>query len=441
MNSLDLAIRRYQQIVPTAITRPHDLPTEALRVWVNEQLRKCLEDYVGRPCFRYEATWPLWALRSGADTPERALIDLTATRVEACAKALKKLVQKKLVLRKLNELYPARIPTPAGAVTLLGSRTVPKPSKSLPRGDAGFEGSRIAAMADGCPELVDEHDYFWPEQVYEELDDGTRLQRGEFIVSLNDDLLVPGNFIVRCLLKRIRIRLSILRSFRDMVLRALRGTATYAQERVALRAAWSDLTSIEKQVETLFGGGQQTRLRDACVGMTQLYAATHPSPELRWLGITDYSIDDHVTMLRQEISGQQSPQFFERIAQVLHDLRRLPAVADPAQSEVEEAVAGGGLVLIGSNHLAFWQTALFSEPLTKGDWKMLHALAEKARLESQITITDIFGHAVVTESAMSSAWGRLKRKLPPSFSKLVKPGNKPATYRLELDARRISNFS
>jgi hypothetical protein len=436
MDSLEIALRRYRQIVPQAISRAENVPISALKVWLKEQFRRCLEDYTGMPSFRDEASWPIRALKPDGDTPERELIDKTAVAITRSAKVLRTLARKKLVDGRLKVLYPVAPRTGDQAITLTAKSAVGPQTVAVPQDDAAFASSKVTALADGNVQLVNVSDYFWPTQVYDQLADGARLQRAAFIVSLNPDLVVPGNFIVRCLLKRTRMHIEALRSFRHMVLSAIKDATKYAHDRSELTTGWVDLMSLKAQVESVFGGGEQTRLRDACVSLTQLYAALHPSPDLGWLGIGDTKNISGIPLLQREIDGLESPRFFERVAEALTDLRRLPAASDPAQSAIEQAIAAGGLVLIGARHQAFWETRPIPQ-LPASEWSLLQALAENARLGRSAEIRDVFGDKVVTESAMSSIWSRLSKHLPKSLRSLVEPGAIRATYRLKVDAHRI----
>src|SRR5687767_3380316 len=102
MNRLDIAIRRYEQIVQKSALDALDGPDFELFVWVDTELRGVLDEYVAMPSFHTEAVWPLWALKSDADTVERKLVDRISAAIRDCAKALLQLAQKPLVNRKLE---------------------------------------------------------------------------------------------------------------------------------------------------------------------------------------------------------------------------------------------------------------------------------------------------------------------------------------------------
>ena len=106
---------------------------------------------------------------------------------------------------------------------------------------------------------------------------------------------------------------------------------------------------------------------------------------------------------------------------------------------MDEAVSSGGLVIVEERQQAYWEGRPIGD-LTSTSWRFLKALAQKARFQAAVDAHDVFADAV-TDSAMSTAWGRLKKTLPTSLSRLVEPGRAKGAYRLKLDAHRIHFIS
>ena len=76
------------------------------------------------------------------------------------------------------------------------------------------------------------------------------VQLADFIVSVNPELLPVGNFVVRCLLKRITMRSTVLEEFRRKCLAALaQVNPTYKQDHDALETAWAQLTQSTHELE------------------------------------------------------------------------------------------------------------------------------------------------------------------------------------------------
>ena len=70
MDRIELALRRYQQIVPQPVD-PIRVPLRDLKVWLTEDVNAVLDDYTRRPAFRKNASWPVRALRN-VTVPELA---------------------------------------------------------------------------------------------------------------------------------------------------------------------------------------------------------------------------------------------------------------------------------------------------------------------------------------------------------------------------------
>ncbi|MDP6718295.1 MAG: hypothetical protein QGF59_06565, partial [Pirellulaceae bacterium] len=205
-------------------------------------------------------------------------------------------------------------------------------------------------------------------------------------------------------------------------------------------SSWSELLRLHAELERSFRTGQESRLRDACVVSTQIYAAFSPGPDVTWLGLDAAIVDNALPALRARVTGLGNDQMFERIAAALGSLRQLYGDEGPDRSAIEEAIAGGGLVIDETRHEAYWETHRLAEQPTKTAWKLLVALAHKAPFGSDVKVRDVWGDEAVTNSAMSSVWARLKKLLPPTLWPLVRPGDAPRTYRLNLNADRIHIF-
>src|SRR4051794_7639218 len=106
MERVQLALRRYQQILPQPPTAWEDFPVRRVLVWLRDDVCAVLEDYCNRPAFREQATWPLRALVPGAVGPERRLVDAVDAGLVEEAHALLALAQPKRVRRELAALNP-----------------------------------------------------------------------------------------------------------------------------------------------------------------------------------------------------------------------------------------------------------------------------------------------------------------------------------------------
>jgi hypothetical protein len=172
--------------------------------------------------------------------------------------------------------------------------------------------------------------------------------------------------------------------------------------------------------------------------LTQVYADFHPSPDLTWLGLRDWIISSGKGLLRDRVLNQRIPATVERIAVALQDLQYLYPAASPEKSAVDEAVASGGLVLTESPRAVYWDTKPIPADWERFDqpWKLLWALASKAHLRAAVEVRDVYGVEPVTDSALSTLVGRLKKFLPPGLWKFIEP-TRQRSYRLCLDRARV----
>ena len=441
MNRLELALRRYQQILPQPVDHIR-LPLRDLNVWLTEDVNAVLDENTRRPTFRKHASWPIRALSTGAQSTERGLVDRIDAELVHCGRALLKLAGHRLIERAIVENVPKK-QVIVGETVQIDDAGIQRLSVEYGQSfELEIEQSQIRAIAKrDWTDLVNVNDYFEPQQQWTQDSDGRSIQHAEGIVSLNPELLPVGNFIVRRLLARVETWFGILKSFRQRCLVALEQVRPdYRKDRTDVESSWSEVLRLHAELERSFRTGPECRLRDACVVSTQIYAAFSPGPDVTWLGLDAAIVDNALPALRARVTGLGNTQMFERIAAAIGSLRQLYGDEGPDRSAIEEAIAGGGLVIDETQHEAYWETQRLAEQPVTTAWKLLVALARKAPFGSDVEMRDVWGDDAITNSAMSTVWSRLKRLLPPTLWPLVRPGNAPRTYRLQLDADRIQIF-
>ncbi len=287
MDRLEIALRRYRQIVPTAVGRRDQLPLREVKVWLSEYVLPALENVSARPKFRDYASWPIRNLRRGVTSVERGLVDQSDVGLQACAKALAKLVDRKGIRRKLDELNPPKIRVVREVAEFSARGMARKPLETSKIDELDVEVVQLHCIARrDWNDLVNVQDYFEPQQEWICDKDGNKVQRGEWLPSFNPELLPIGNFVVRCLLKRIKIRMELLGSMIRKCDAALANvSSTHAKIRKDVEASWGQIQKLYKKLQDSLRSGHEARIRDACIAATQVYAAVHLSPKLDWLGI------------------------------------------------------------------------------------------------------------------------------------------------------------
>ena len=442
VDRLELALRRYQQILPQPKKHAR-MPLRDLNVWLTEDVNAVLEDYTSRPAFREHASWSIRELSNGSPSSGRVLVDRIDTEFVNCGRALLKLASNQLVERHIVKNV-SKEPVVVGETVQIddaGTRRI-----SVEFGEScelEVERSQIRAIAErNGTDLVNVNDYFEPQQEWTQDCDGQRLQLAAGIVSINPELLPVGDFVVRRLIARVKMRVDVLSSLRQRCLSALQQVRPpYRKDRTKVEEAWSQLSETSTALVRMLRTGVDCRLRDACVVATQIYAACHPHPNVTWLGLDPCVVDRALPMLRSRFTGLHNDHYFDRIAAALGSLRLLYDDESPNRSAIEEAIASGGLVIVQVRREVFWQAQKLKEQPTGSAWKLLLALASKAPSRAVVEVRDVWGDEAVSDSAMSTAWGRLKKCLPPSLWRLVRPGEERRTYSLHLDALRTHLFS
>ena len=325
-------------------------------------------------------------------------------------------------------------------VSAAGHKLLTAPSHPNP--ELEQEIARVQAIAErDWSNLVVLDDYFEPQQEWVETTLGEYVQRADWIVAMNPELLPIGNYVVRCLLKRIKMRHDLLGVVHAKCQAALMNLpGRYVKQRAAAVASWNELDHSVAEIRRTFRTGPETRKCDACVVATQVYAAFHPAPDLAWLGLDNAVVEDGRAMLRARVTGWRGPEMLDRIATALAELQRLVRDMGTERPAIEAAVASGGLVVVDSSREVYWEQARIEQTLTKKQWNFLVALVSNARHGAFIAERDVFDDQVVSSAAMANAFGRLKDHLPASLWTLVVPGPERATYRLELEPSRIHFF-
>jgi len=263
---------------------------------------------------------------------------------------------------------------------------------------------------------------------------------GELVVSLNPELHATGDFVTRCLVRRVEVLAEILANARQAIHFHIRSLGCPVPECISTLAADAErLDVIIRDLYTICWPNESAGIRDSCVILTQAYLAFHPAPDVEWLGLEAHVVKHGRQTLRDRMT--RNPETRERLAAALGDLQRLYVNEPPGRAAREEAIARGGLVLTQSPRVAYWNRIPipFHQKENRRRWDMLLALAQKARRGTAVTELDVFEDKV-SDSAMATLWSRLKNRLPPDLRKHVEPGDAARSYRLELESSQIDIF-
>ncbi|QDV52162.1 hypothetical protein [Gimesia fumaroli] len=442
MDSLQLAERRLDSNLPRADKPSYEYPRAKLQACIRNDVCPALEEYSQRLRFQEYANWPFITLMSGADTPERRLIESLEQGILRCAKSLSQLTEKKLVRKKLEEQNPPRLTVMEGTIEITAEDTTYLDKKNGNFNELEMILSQVDHLAQNTDlSLVNSSDYFDPVQEFSEDADGKRVQHGGLIIAFNHELDPVGNFIVRCFLERARQWYEIVSKLRAITIKATRATGRpYRQLVDQLENEWKKLETDWLECKHLLKSGKQNRLINSAVILTQVYAAFGLKPQLDWLLLPETDLNYGIESIKSRLNALLDQETTDRIAHALGDMKDLYENDEQHNDDIEEAIVTGGLVLIKKSREAYWENRKISGPIKGRKWEFLHLLAKKAKRRNCVTENDLFPLGSGSLSAMATSWSRLNERLPESLWKLVEKGAEPRTYILRLDPTQIHIF-
>jgi hypothetical protein len=162
MENLDIAIRRYQQLVPEPSSHLwHPGILRKLRVWLTDDVGPIAESLSRRPAFRERATWSLRVFKPGADTPERRAVDAMAGSLVRCAQIQLRLLGKKRLQKELARQNSPAVAAIEGGIEITGDESRATVLRHEPFDHLALEISQLESLAGGGPpKIADVKDYF-----------------------------------------------------------------------------------------------------------------------------------------------------------------------------------------------------------------------------------------------------------------------------------------
>ena len=443
MDQITPAIRLFRQIALEPNELVNAVALRKLRVWLSHDVGRVVDELSRRPTFREHAGWVIHSLRNGSNSEERRVVDRLESALQDAAKGYAKLLNNPRITAQLHACFPPRSHN-VGETVEIRSDSAPRVLKRRVGliDESEMEMSQLRHFSNqGSNEyaLVRIDDYFEPQQGYVQDQNGTHIQAASHIVSLNPELHPVGNFVLQSANRRLDESLRLLTTIRRKVATAIRELRREYAGQKLVEAAWDRLQSELHVYRATFQSGQKNDLRNACIVLTQIYAAFHPAPDLDWLGLPDRLIQNGKVVLQHRIQGFRGGELFERVNGALIRLQRLYEDGAPLLSAFEEGVASGDLVLISDERTLYWEGSpvLFAAHTHHKSWELLLPLVKKARTGGFVTERDVFGERITGRSGMAMRMQRLKELLPGSLRKLILPGPDPRTYRLQIERHRI----
>ncbi len=441
MDGIDLVLHRHRELTAEP-PRGSEHPDRELAVWLADHVGGLAAEYARRPRFREYATWSLGNLLPGCDTPAAAAVAAFEAAAVRHARLLREGLQTPWGRSALAAVPPAEMVF--GPVRICGDGT------QAPLGpecrQVFDEGGRIAGQVAAVAEpfwsgLASGDDYFWPSADWPlHHPPPDRRTNGSFLVPFNPELHVLGDFVTRCLLHRVGLVMERLTEGRRTLLATAGGRPPAAFG--GLVADMGPLDAAVRAIEAVCREPGEAPLRDACVTLTQVYVACHPAADVGWLGLPPQGQAlAGGWCVRRALQTGRTSHAVARVAAAVHALRGLYAGGPPGQTAVEEAVAGGGLVVVAGRQEVFWdgQRVAIDWGRYQQPWRLLVALARAAPRGRAVGPVDLYDR-VVSGSTMPNLFSRLGKLLPPRLRREITPGDEPGTYRLRPAAGRVHLF-
>lgn len=433
--------RRYNDVCSHG-TEPFTPSTERrLRVWLEDDVIPSLTELTTLPRFRDLATFSIRVLAPGADSEQRRAVEDVDRGLMSAANALLAVVDHPSILERFPRSTSSSTPVKQGSVEISSDHgTVISPASLRENPELEIAALRRVARHDKG-NLVQLDDYFSTRQEIVVLEDGTRLQRGELINSLNHRLLAIGDLVGRTLRRRMDLRLQAIYTVRTRINQLLTDLALAELEVVmSFRRADEELQTSVRRLQALVFADSEARLRDSCVTLTQVYAALHPAPELEWLGIREELLAEARGLFPSVLRGHRGSVVHDRIARAVADMDILYRGIDPCSTRLELAIQSGGLVIDMQGRTAWWDRTQIELGNSVKNFKFLSALARKTRWRQDLIEDDVYDDDQAdspSPSALPNLWSRVGRVLPGSLSQLIGRGRQPRSYRLNLEPHRI----
>lgn len=445
MDPLEHAIRRYREIAPDpkGVSRYRSEALRNLRVWLERDVCQAVGPYLRRIKFQKEAAWSLHYLTQGTTSPERQAVQEVDAAMVASAKILLQAINRPTIQKQLRLLNPPRETIVRETVTIGDATPRLRERETAVIDHLTHEIARIQQIADRFwKDLVYPGDFFVPRGGWH-----GSLQHnhsGKFLASLFPEFQPIGDMISVCMMQRIDQFQSELRAFQVKCIQALRQKKQTMTSRLqkcvhALERVDAGIHHLKALVVI-----NPYSTRSACMGLTQLYLMLNPNADVTWLGLDHRTLAEGPPSLFSHLTNQRNVEFYDLIAVALKQLRKLYKDEPKHRSEVEEAVADGGLVIDEKSGLVYWENNQ-----VKCDWsknrlplRLLTLLAMVTPLQMSIEDTDVYDlrERPESSSAFPQLKNRLARLLPPSLRILIVIGAKKASYRLDLPKGRAHVF-
>lgn len=156
--------------------------------------------------------------------------------------------------------------------------------------------------------------------------------------------------------------------------------------------------------------------------LTQVFAdATVVTPDIAWLGLSKAAISWPPNGIRAYVAYNRDYELIDRIVLALTRIAEFYEQRPPNESEIEDAIETGGLVVVEESHKVHWQKKLVDADWKRfrKPWELMLRLA-RTRGRGSVSEQDVYGQPM-KDSTFPNLRSDLGKLLPDSLDILIEP--------------------
>jgi hypothetical protein len=366
MNRLQLAQHGYSMLAPRLAASLDEETSDGAERWLRDDICAVFAELASNRSFRLAVRWACDHLAAGANSAERRLVEAVDRALVRCGQELASVTR-----ADPNDTSHEELSRADRVAISRSDRATIELMAGRPWLDLVCVGDLFHPMCELCLRIPN------PDHTH-----GFR-ERGELRVPL-------GDYVARCLVARIDYWKSFLDRIWIETCCGRRGSENWAQGlRNRLFEAKVTLDQSVEQLKAACRGGIQSQRREACVTLTQVYAAYAESPDLEWLGLPRGSASGHRGLIRscvrrrgeiligerdqaglvrivdRERASLCDPEVLQRIAASLEDVLFIYQVPEDPDDLIDWATERARLVLVDRSARAVWWDG---SNVAKGMW-------------------------------------------------------------------------
>lgn len=461
IDQLDLALRDFEHLTVSQSRLPYSRGS-AISAWINQRVCPVVESLVLGREFQTLARWPLDNICAGSDSEVRSLVEEIDSGLVAALCQCHCL--KQILAQSKPMAFAPEFPRAATQAVITADSCVvtqlPPSARLAAVNKPQFRGSSVnsatgpAAPAARRPwhDLASPGDYFAVAadmNLVEPVRDseGKIATMGTLLPYINPTLIRLGDFVTRGMLARAEFWLTSLQQNWVQLQRHATHLDDAAKETLAgLSRLLGKLHNNYELLSHRCAEGPQAFLREACITLTQMYAAYTPCASFAWLGPEAAIGAKGAFIYRHRIERRDDKMGPDPIAAVLPDqiAAALCAVAGLYRAEAEaddliaEAVHRSRLVLVSGpgRREVYWDKKLVKQHWQRkaAQWAMLEDLVRAVSTGG--AGTDGYGTMDEYDYDPKDCKYRFYKSLPQTLYDLIVSAGS-GTYRLALTRDQV----